>query len=132
MAIYYRWTKPPKHKNIKKRYSEPTKPSKINKRYKTNKKDKERKGSFYKKDSENKPKKKNIKCYKCGKIGHYANRCHTKKKIKEIKDEDLRRTLLKIMINSDQDFTSEEDQSSTSSKEDNCHDVKVNVAHLII
>ena len=75
----------PKYKNFRKRYSDSTKPSQINKRYKTynKKKDKERKKPFHKKENvkTKKQKKKNIKYYKCGKLGHYANRCYTKKKI---------------------------------------------------
>ena len=105
-------------KNIKRRHNDSKRPTQVNKRYKTyKKKNKEQKEPFHRKDKA-KTKQKNVKCYKCGKLGHYANRCYTKKKIEEIEDEGLRRTLLKIMINS----TSEDDQSSSdeeTSEEEN-------------
>ena len=48
-----------------------------------------------------------VKCFKCGKIDCHANRCYTKKKINEIEDKGLKRSLHKVMINND--ISSEED-----------------------
>ena len=59
------------------------------------------------------------KCFKCGKIGHCANKCYTKKKINQIEDEGLINFLFKIMINND---TDDYEGDNISSKEDNsCH-----------
>lgn len=44
-------------------------------------------------------------CYKCGKKGHYNNKCITKAKINAITDEGLKRQLLATFINvSDSDY----------------------------
>lgn len=51
----------------------------------------------------NKNNKTKIKCFKCGKIVHYANRCYTRIKINELEDEGLKKFLYKIMIISDTD-----------------------------
>ncbi|KAH7854281.1 hypothetical protein Vadar_012059 [Vaccinium darrowii] len=50
------------------------------------------------------------RCYKCGKIGHYANRCLTKKKLNELQlDEGLRLQLSKLLLNT----SDESDQGSS-------------------
>lgn len=52
-------------------------------------------------------------CYKCGKIGHYSNKCRTKQKINELNlDEGLKRQLEQVLL-MDSDL-SEEDESSSS------------------
>ncbi|KAK2987238.1 hypothetical protein RJ640_017428 [Escallonia rubra] len=78
-------------------------------------------------------------CHKCGKPGHYANKCYTKQKINElIIDEDLRKQLNEILLNPsdseddhslelnniDGDINSSCSSSSnhSSDHEDTCHD----------
>ncbi|KAK2973929.1 hypothetical protein RJ640_019444 [Escallonia rubra] len=77
-------------------------------------------------------------CHKCGKPGHYANKCYTKQKINElIIDEDLRKQLNEILLNPsdsednhslelnniDGDINSFCSSSNHSSDhEDTCHD----------
>ncbi|KAK2993200.1 hypothetical protein RJ640_005168 [Escallonia rubra] len=77
-------------------------------------------------------------CHKCGKPGHYANKCYTKQKINElIIDEDLRKQLNEILLNPsdsednhslelnniDGDINSSCSSSNHSSDhEDTCHD----------
>ncbi|CAL5212587.1 unnamed protein product [Lathyrus oleraceus] len=58
-----------------------------------------------------KAKKLDITCHKCGKHGHYANQCWTKKALNEIEDEQLRSQLEKVLLlNSDsENYSSEED-----------------------
>ncbi|RDX88144.1 hypothetical protein CR513_30296, partial [Mucuna pruriens] len=46
--------------------------------------------------------KREVKCWKCGKIGHYANKCR-------LEDETLKKNLLNILINSDKEETSSEE-----------------------
>jgi len=66
-----------------------------------------------------KPKYKNLKkrdnvCWKCGRQGHYANTCKVAKKINQIEDEELKKNLLNIFLNSESeevDNTSEEEES---------------------
>ncbi|XP_050912612.1 uncharacterized protein LOC127127466 [Lathyrus oleraceus] len=79
-----------------------------------------------------KAKRLDITCHKCGKSGHYANQCWTKKALNEIEDEQLRSQLEKVLLlNSDsEDYSSEEDIniiyesssdcSSESSNNNNC------------
>ena len=59
-------------------------------------------------------KKKDNVCWKCGRPGHYANSCKVTKKINQIEDEELKKKLLNILINSESeevDNTSEEEES---------------------
>nr|KYP59168.1 polyprotein [Cajanus cajan] len=79
--------------------------------------------------------KKNITCWKCGRTGHFANKCKIQNKINELEiDESLKKTLIIIMINSESeesDSTSDEEsnteiiyqleeEDSNSSQEDEC------------
>jgi hypothetical protein len=51
-----------------------------------------------------------VHCYKCGKIGHYANKCTTKKKLEEIQlDEGLRLQLGKLLLNSSSESESDDE-----------------------
>lgn len=82
-----------------------------------------------------KAKKLDITCHKCGKIGHYANKCWTKKALNEIEDEQLRSQLEKVLLMDDASESSEnienleliEDTSSessfSSSDNDDCQSV---------
>ncbi|KAK2988674.1 hypothetical protein RJ640_012710 [Escallonia rubra] len=102
----------------------------------------------YRKEESSKPFKRSSKrksfprskviCHKCGKPGHYANKCYTKQKINElIIDEDLRKQLNEILLNPsdsednqslelnniDGDINSSCSSSNHSSDhEDTCHD----------
>ncbi|CAL5186076.1 unnamed protein product [Lathyrus oleraceus] len=82
-----------------------------------------------------KVKKLDITCHKCGKHGHYANQCWTKKALNEIEDEQLHPPLEKVLLlNSDsENYSSEEDinmiyESSTecSSKYSDSNDCQCN------
>ncbi len=65
------------------------------------------KGKTNKLNSKKKPKSE-VKCYKCGKFGHYANRCLTKKKLNELQlDEGLRLQLSKLLLNSSDESETE-------------------------
>ena len=64
--------------------------------------------------------------YKCGKTGHYANKCWTKKKLNEIADEGLRKQLIAALFNSSEEenengensnFEVDDIESSSSSEE---------------
>ncbi|XP_045798027.1 uncharacterized protein LOC123892268 [Trifolium pratense] len=66
-----------------------------------------------------KAKKLDITCHKCGKIGHYANQCRTKKALNDIEDEELRNQLEKVLlINSESEVESSEEEVSYSSSSD--------------
>ncbi|XP_058192187.1 uncharacterized protein LOC131309594 [Rhododendron vialii] len=83
-------------------------------------------------------KKTTTKCFKCDKIGHYANKCKTKKKLNELQiDEGLKQQLFKLLLNSSDSESQDdsegqinevsdqdqgEDTSSTSEEQDsnNC------------
>ncbi|KAK4341146.1 hypothetical protein RND71_039647 [Anisodus tanguticus] len=74
------------------------------------------------------PKKRTTKtttCYACGEVGHYANRCKTKKidKIKALKvDDSIKDALMKVIVSSDESrkswSTDSEDPYSSSSEEE--------------
>ncbi|XP_058181167.1 uncharacterized protein LOC131299598 [Rhododendron vialii] len=75
------------------------------------------------------------KCFKCGRLGHYANKCKTKKKLEELQlDEGLKQTLYKLLIDSsdsdseDQinDLPENEDTSSTLEEEEITNDCNCN------
>ncbi|KAG8650611.1 hypothetical protein MANES_07G056008v8 [Manihot esculenta] len=73
---------------------------------------------------------KTIVCYRCGKVGHYANKCRVKQHIQALTiEEDLKEALAKILLNetdSEQevvalnalDYTTEEEESSTEEDEE--------------
>ncbi|XP_045792081.1 uncharacterized protein LOC123886847 [Trifolium pratense] len=68
-----------------------------------------------------KAKKLDITCHKCGKIGHYANQCRTKKALNEIEDEELRNQLEKVLLinsSSESETESSNDEVSYSSSSD--------------
>jgi hypothetical protein len=106
-----------KNKNNLKKYHKKDNYQENRKFYKHPRK-KKGKNSYQKNSNKNK----DIKCYKCGRFGHYANDCKVKEKIQQISDlnisEELKhnliRTLENIMLLSDEDFSS----SSESEAED--------------
>ncbi|KAI8554885.1 hypothetical protein RHMOL_Rhmol05G0131500 [Rhododendron molle] len=84
-------------------------------------------------------KKATAKCFKCGKIGHYANKCKTKKKLNELQiDEGLRQQLFKLLLESSEESSDEEtedqvndlsdhDEESSSTEEEapcNCNNLE--------
>ncbi|KAK2424968.1 hypothetical protein QL285_035270 [Trifolium repens] len=87
-----------------------------------------KKGYKYKKEIDNKPyksypkrkrkaKKLGITCHKCGKVGHYANECLTKKALNNIEDEDLRNHLQKVLLLNSDHASEESDYMSEISEE---------------
>ena len=54
-----------------------------------------------------------VKCFSCGKFGHYASKCSTKKKLNELNiDEGLKLQLSKLLLNSESEpYTSSESSS---------------------
>ncbi|RDX87440.1 hypothetical protein CR513_31089, partial [Mucuna pruriens] len=50
-----------------------------------------------------------VKCLNCGKVGLYANKCRGMQKINQLEDETLKKNLLNILINSDNEETSNEE-----------------------
>ncbi|RDX88178.1 hypothetical protein CR513_30258, partial [Mucuna pruriens] len=57
--------------------------------------------------------KREVKCWKCGKVGHYANKCRVMQKINQLEDETLKKNLLNILINLDNEesFSEELEES---------------------
>ncbi|RDY03799.1 hypothetical protein CR513_12569, partial [Mucuna pruriens] len=53
--------------------------------------------------------KREVKCWRCGKVGHYANKCRVMQKINQLEDETLKKNLLNILINSDNEESSSEE-----------------------
>ena len=84
-----------------------------------------------------KAKRLDITCHKCGKVGHYADKCWTKKALNELQDEKLRSQLQKILINSDNESAIDEEvnyietTSSSSDKED-CQKNEINYWKSIV
>lgn len=56
-----------------------------------------------------------IVCRKCGKLGHYVNKCWTKNKLNEIADEGLKQQLIQACS----DYISEDNENSSSNKKTN-------------
>ncbi|XP_055824317.1 uncharacterized protein LOC129892794 [Solanum dulcamara] len=79
---------------------------------------------MYKRKVGKKDYKKNVKCHKCGRYGHYANECKTQKKIKALDlDDKLKDSLCKILLYSDNEgapssVNKTSSDSSSSSTED--------------
>uniref|UniRef100_A0A7N0U0L5 CCHC-type domain-containing protein n=1 Tax=Kalanchoe fedtschenkoi TaxID=63787 RepID=A0A7N0U0L5_KALFE len=68
----------------------------------------------------NKKDKRQITCYKCGRIGHYANKCRMKDKIKNLNlDEELKDSLKKLLINSDSETESSSDTETETDSSGN-------------
>ncbi|XP_058218318.1 uncharacterized protein LOC131329239 [Rhododendron vialii] len=98
---------------------------KAQKKRKTTKQNGSKESTLAKKKQNNKSKKKvTTKCFKCEKIGHYANKCKTKKKLNELQIDDELKQLFKLMLNSSDSESQEEsdeqineisDQEDTSS-----------------
>ncbi|XP_021690789.1 uncharacterized protein LOC110672342 [Hevea brasiliensis] len=75
------------------------------------------------KSSKKKKKESEVVCYKCGKTGHYANRCRVKQQIQALSiSENLKESLTKIFLNDSEpedlevnaiDYTSEESSSES-------------------
>ncbi|XP_012076106.2 uncharacterized protein LOC105637285 [Jatropha curcas] len=72
-----------------------------------------------------------IACYRCGCIGHYANKCRLKQQIQALTiDEELKNSLAKVFINDTDsekeneinvvDYTEESDQEVLSNKHSDC------------
>lgn len=57
---------------------------------------------------------KDIICHKCGKPGHYANKCLTKKKIESLEiDEDIKQKNYNILLNSDDESNTPSDSEES-------------------
>src|ERR1044072_5685669 len=64
------------------------------------------------------PRKKNV-CWKCGKPGHYANKCTTQEKINNLEiDQKLKESLLNILINSEPEDLSSQETEYEGDEED--------------
>ncbi|RDX87443.1 hypothetical protein CR513_31080, partial [Mucuna pruriens] len=61
-------------------------------------------------------KQREVKCWKCGKVGHYANKCKVIQKINKLEDETLKKNLLNILVNSDNEETSSEELEESEDK----------------
>uniref|UniRef100_A0A7N0UIZ4 CCHC-type domain-containing protein n=1 Tax=Kalanchoe fedtschenkoi TaxID=63787 RepID=A0A7N0UIZ4_KALFE len=71
----------------------------------------------------NKKDKRQITCYKCGRIGHYANKCRMKDKIKNLNlDEELKDSLKKLLINSESET---ESSSNTETETDSSGNTEI-------